>query len=101
PSAGSSARPLSVASRLPTTLRARHPIGAPRPRSPGSGAEAPVRHLGRARELLARRRSPPEPPDLRSLMQRVDALEAMVEGLQDSVDRQARRQDERINELAR
>jgi uncharacterized protein YlxW (UPF0749 family) len=60
-----------------------------------------VRHLGRARELLARRRSPPEPPDLRSLMQRVDALEAMVEGLQDSVDRQARRQDERINELAR
>jgi hypothetical protein len=60
-----------------------------------------VRHLGRARKLLARRRSPPEPPDLRPLMERVDALEAMVEGLQDSVDRQARRQDERINELAR
>ena len=38
---------------------------------------------------------------MRSLIERVDALEAMVEGLQDSVDRQARRQDERINELAR
>ena len=35
------------------------------------------------------------------MIERVDALEAMVEGLQDSVDRQARRQDERINELAR
>lgn len=60
-----------------------------------------MRHLDRARKLLASRRSRPEPPDLRSLIQRVDALEAMVEGLQDSVDRQARRQDERINELAR
>ena len=60
-----------------------------------------MRHLDRAREFLASRRSRPEPRDLRSLMERVDALEAMVEGLQDSVDRQARRQDERINELAR
>ena len=38
---------------------------------------------------------------MRSLIERVDALEAMVEGLQDSVDRQVRRQDERIHELAR
>jgi hypothetical protein len=60
-----------------------------------------MRHVDRARKLLAKRRSRPETPDLRSLIQRVDALEAMVEGLQDSVDRQTRRQDERINELAR
>ena len=60
-----------------------------------------MRPLDRARKLLGSRRSRPEPPDLRSLIQRVDALEAMVEGLQDSVDRQARRQDERVNELAR
>ena len=60
-----------------------------------------MRHLDRARKLLASRRSRPEPPDLRSLIERVDALEAMVEGLQDSVDRQARRQHERIHELAR
>jgi len=60
-----------------------------------------VRHLDRARKLFASRRSRPEPPDLRSLIERLDALEAMVEGLQDSVDRQARRQDERVNELAR
>ena len=31
----------------------------------------------------------------------MNALEAMIEGLQDSVDRQARRQDERLAELAR
>lgn len=59
-----------------------------------------MRRLDRARKLLTSR-SRPEPPDLRSVIERVDALEAMVEGLQDSVDRQARRQDERINELAR
>lgn len=60
-----------------------------------------MRPLARARKLLGSRRSRPEPPDLRSLIERLDALEAMVEGLQDSVDRQARRQDERVNELAR
>ena len=38
---------------------------------------------------------------MRSLIRRVDALEAMVEGLQGSVDRQARRQDERIKRAAR
>lgn len=59
-----------------------------------------MRRLDRARKLLTSRLRP-EPPDLRSVTERVDALEAMVEGLQDSVDRQARRQDERINELAR
>ena len=60
-----------------------------------------MRHLDRARKLFASRRSRPEPAELRSLIERVDALEAMVEGLQDSVDRQVRRQDERIHELAR
>lgn len=60
-----------------------------------------MRGLDAARNLLARRGSRPEPPDLRSVTERVDALEAMVEGLQDSVDRQSRRQDERITELAR
>lgn len=45
---------------------------------------------------------PAEPaPDLRPLVERVDALEAMVEALQDSVDRQARRTDDRLDELAR
>jgi hypothetical protein len=32
---------------------------------------------------------------------RLDALEAMVEALQDAVDRQATRHDERLNQLAR
>jgi hypothetical protein len=40
-------------------------------------------------------------PDQARLAARVDALEAMVEGLQDSVDRQVRRQDERFDELVR
>ena len=56
--------------------------------------------LDRARKLLASPRSRAQAPDLRPLIDRVDALEAMVEGLQDSVDRQTRRQDERIDELA-
>jgi hypothetical protein len=40
-------------------------------------------------------------PELGALVARVDALEAMVEALQDSVDRQARRTDDRLDELAR
>lgn len=50
---------------------------------------------------LMQRRSTPPPAVPASVEQRVDALEAMLEGLQDSVDRQARRHDERIAELAR
>jgi hypothetical protein len=42
-----------------------------------------------------------KPADMRPLVARIDALEAMLEGLQDSVDRQARRYDERITELGR
>jgi hypothetical protein len=54
--------------------------------------------LGRLRALGA----PPAPqPDLQPIFARLDALEAMVEGLQDSVDRQVRRQDERLDEMAR
>jgi hypothetical protein len=51
----------------------------------------PLRHI----------RSERQPVEMRPLVERIDALEAMVEGLQDSVDRQSRRQDERITELAR
>jgi hypothetical protein len=61
--------------------------------------------LDRVSSRLAAVRSavaaPPPPTDLRPIHARLDALEAMVEGLQDSVDRQARRHDERLNELAR
>jgi hypothetical protein len=55
----------------------------------------------RLRWPLGHIRSGRPPADVRPLVQRIDALEAMLEGLQDSVDRQARRQDERISELAR
>ena len=57
----------------------------------------PLRGL-RARILQAPSASP---TDLRPIMERLDALEAMVEALQDAVDRQATRHDERLNELAR
>ena len=57
--------------------------------------------LDRAFARLARRRAPASTaPEIRSIVQRLDALGAMVEGLQDSVDRQARRHDDRLNELA-
>jgi hypothetical protein len=55
----------------------------------------------RVRWPLGSRRSGRPPTGVRPLVERIDALEAMVEGLQDSVDRQSRRQDERISELAR
>lgn len=38
---------------------------------------------------------------IEELRARIDALEAMVEGLQDSVDRETRRLNERIDALAR
>jgi hypothetical protein len=75
---------------------------------PASAAAAALRDawsrlnlMAHVRHALGRIASGPEPVDVRPLEDRVDALEAMVEGLQDSVDRQARRQDERISELAR
>jgi len=55
----------------------------------------------RVRWPLAGIRSGRQPADVRPLVDRIDALEAMVEGLQDSVDRQSRRADERISELVR
>lgn len=39
--------------------------------------------------------------DDRAIVARLDALEAMVEGLQDSVDREMRRIDDRLDELNR
>ena len=42
--------------------------------------------------------SPAAPPS--DLVARVDALEAMIEGLQDAVDRHARRQDARMDEIS-
>jgi hypothetical protein len=39
--------------------------------------------------------------NVRPIVERLDALEAMVEALQDSVDRQAKRTDERLSDLAR
>jgi hypothetical protein len=46
---------------------------------------------------------PPAPPaaDLQAMSARMDSLEAMVEGLQDAVDRETTRLDARIDELAR
>ena len=62
-----------------------------------------MRRLDRLRALAAR--NPPAPPassaDMPAIVERLDALEAMVEALQDAVDRQATRHDERLNELAR
>lgn len=43
----------------------------------------------------------PDDDAMRAIVARLDALEAMVEGLQDSVDRQARRQDDRMDALER
>ena len=62
--------------------------------------------MGRLDRLRSRwdrgRLEPPAPPtDVRPIVQRLDALEAMVEALQDAMDRQATRHDERLNELAR
>jgi hypothetical protein len=57
--------------------------------------------MARVRRVLGRITSGRAPADVRPLVDRIDALEAMVEGLQDSVDRQTRRQDERISQLAR
>ena len=57
----------------------------------------------RLRSLAARNQPAPaaSPTDMPALVERLDALEAMVESLQDAVDRQATRHDERLNELAR
>jgi hypothetical protein len=63
------------------------------------------RHHGRLDRLrghwLASRPAPSAPPtDVRPIVQRLDALEAMLEALRDAMDRQATRHDERLNELA-
>jgi hypothetical protein len=48
---------------------------------------------------LRRRRRPAVDPRIDSIVERLDRLEALAEGLQDSVYREARRQDERMDEL--
>jgi hypothetical protein len=82
---------------------ASEPVGR-RPRSrfltpAGSALRHAQSSLAAARARLA---PPPRPAaDLRPLVERVDALEAMIEGLQDAVDRESRRHDARLDELAR
>jgi hypothetical protein len=51
--------------------------------------------------MRARVAPAPTPADLSPIVARLDALEVMVEGLQDSVDRESRRHDARLDELAR
>jgi hypothetical protein len=40
-------------------------------------------------------------PDVRPIVERLDALERMIEGLQDAVDRESQRHDARLEDLAR
>jgi hypothetical protein len=51
--------------------------------------------------LRGKSRSPAPPADLRAMSARLDRLEAMLEGLQDAVDRESKRMDARVDELAR
>lgn len=62
-----------------------------------------MRRLDRVLSRFPAVRSAPGAPaaELRAAVERLDALEAMVEALQDSVDRLARRHDDRLDELAR
>lgn len=48
--------------------------------------------------LFRRKRSAPQPVP-QDVSRRLDRLEAMVEGLQDAVHRDAQRQDQRIDDL--
>jgi hypothetical protein len=61
----------------------------------------PESRLDRVLGRLAGRRAAAPAHPLHEIVERLNALEAMVEGLQDSVDRQARRQDERLTALSR
>jgi hypothetical protein len=51
--------------------------------------------------LAQARRSAQQPEDLRGLTERLEHLEALVEGLQDAVHRNAVRHEERMAELDR
>ena len=62
--------------------------------------------MRRPHRLRVRRKVLHEPAsapahDQQALVARLDRLEKMVEGLQDSVDRETRRHDDRMDELAR
>ena len=69
--------------------------------TPGDAAEVAVRRIDRALARLSSRAGSASEDQLAPLAARVDALEAMIEGLQDAVDRQARRQDARMDEMAK
>jgi hypothetical protein len=60
-----------------------------------------MNRLGRLFHRPDRARAEIPQADLQAIVARLDGLEAMVEGLQDSVDRQTRRQDDRLDEFAR
>ena len=71
---------------------------------PGDAAEVAVRRIRRIDQALSRlsgRAGSVSQDQLAPLAARVDALEAMIEGLQDAVDRLARRQDDRLEEISR
>jgi hypothetical protein len=51
--------------------------------------------------LVRARRSGPQQQDLRRIQERLDHLEALVQGLQDSVHRDSVRHEERMSELER
>jgi hypothetical protein len=55
----------------------------------------------RIHKLAQARRGALQPEDLRRLEQRLQHLEALVEGLQDAVHRDSTRHDERMAELER
>jgi hypothetical protein len=58
-----------------------------------------VRRIDRAFARLSGRAVSQD--QLAPLAARIDALEAMIEGLQDAVDRLARRQDDRMEEISK
>ena len=60
-----------------------------------------MRLRGRISKLAAARRPAPHQDDLRRLQERVDHLEALVEGLQDAVHRDSVRHEERMDQLER
>jgi hypothetical protein len=60
-----------------------------------------VRLRERISELAHARRPGPQREDLRRVEERLDHLEALVQGLQDAVHRDSVRHDERMSELER
>ena len=55
----------------------------------------------RIRSVAAQRPSAPQPDDLGRIRERLEHLEALVEGLQDAVHRDSLRHEQRMSELER